>query len=168
LESILPVCQQRDSGPGMVKCVGPTRCLMRPCAKPITGSLFVAQGCGLVRRGRIARARRRLQVHQWTTHMKPLGRQRPPSTTSITPHTQVTSAHTHTPTHPISVYTVMSFCTSYRLIRTHPFNTHPFNGPFSGTTQVSRYQKGKTNLHFTEARDSEWQWHQLGHMQVCT
>jgi len=40
--------------------------------------------------------------------------------------------------------------------------------PLSGTTQVSRYQKGKTNLHFTEARDSEWQWHQLGHMQVCT
>jgi len=23
-------------------------------------------------------------------------------------------------------------------------------------------------LNFTEARDSEWQWHQLGHMQVCT
>ena len=36
------------------------------------------------------------------------------------------------------------------------------------TTQVSRYQKGKTSLDFTEARDSEWQWHQLGHMQVCT
>jgi len=33
---------------------------------------------------------------------------------------------------------------------------------------VSRYQKGKTNLDFTEARDSEWQWHQLGHMQDCT
>jgi len=33
---------------------------------------------------------------------------------------------------------------------------------------VSRYQKGKTNLDFKEARDSEWQWHQLGHMQVCT
>ena len=47
-------------------------------------------------------------------------------------------------------------------------HTHPFNGPFSGTTQVSRYQKGKTNLDFTEARDSEWQWHQLGHMQVYT
>jgi len=44
----------------------------------------------------------------------------------------------------------------------------PINGPFSGTTQVSRYQKGKTNLDFTEARDSEWQWHQLDHMQVCT
>jgi len=33
---------------------------------------------------------------------------------------------------------------------------------------VSQYQKGKTNLDFTEARDSEWQWHQLGDMQVCT
>jgi len=31
---------------------------------------------------------------------------------------------------------------------------------------VSRYQKGKTNLDFTGARDSEWQWHQLGHMQA--
>ena len=47
-------------------------------------------------------------------------------------------------------------------------HTHPFNVPFSGTTGVSRYQKGKTNLDFTEARDSEWQWHQLGHMQVYT
>ena len=46
-------------------------------------------------------------------------------------------------------------------------HTHLFNGPFSGTTWVSRYQKGKTSLDFTEARDSEWQWHQLGHMQVC-
>jgi len=47
-------------------------------------------------------------------------------------------------------------------------HTHPFNGPFSGTTRVRRYQKGKTNLDFTEARDSEWQWHHLGRMQVCT
>jgi len=45
-------------------------------------------------------------------------------------------------------------------------HTHPFNSPLSRTTQVSRYQKGKTNLDFTEATDSEWQWHQLGHMQV--
>ena len=37
-----------------------------------------------------------------------------------------------------------------------------------GTTRVSRYQKGETNLDFTGARDSEWQWHQLDHMQVCT
>ena len=45
-------------------------------------------------------------------------------------------------------------------------HTHMFNVPFSVTTRVSRYQKGKTNLDFTEARDSEFQWHQLGHMQV--
>jgi len=31
----------------------------------------------------------------------------------------------------------------------------PFNGLFS-------------NLDFTGARDSEWQWHQLSNMQVCT
>jgi len=53
------------------------------------------------------------------------------------------------------------------VIYTHT-HTHPFNGPFSGTTRVSRHQKGKTNLDFTVARDSECQWHQLGHMQVCT
>jgi len=41
----------------------------------------------------------------------------------------------------------------------HTLTSIPFN---------SRYQKGKTNLDFTEARDSEWQWHQLGHVQVCT
>jgi len=44
-------------------------------------------------------------------------------------------------------------CLSVCLSVTH---THLFNSPFSGTTQVSRYQKG------------DWQWHQLGHMQVCT
>jgi len=33
---------------------------------------------------------------------------------------------------------------------------------------VSRYQKGTINLDFTQARDSGWQWHQLGHMQACT
>ena len=53
------------------------------------------------------------------------------------------------------------------MVRVHT-HTHPNNGPMSRTTQVSRYQKGKTNLDFTGARDSEWQWHQLGHMQVCT
>jgi len=56
-----------------------------------------------------------------------------------------TNVHTHTHTH-----------------------THLFNGPLSGTITVSQYQRGKTNLDFTEARDSEWQWHQIGHIQVCT
>ena len=56
---------------------------------------------------------------------------------------------------------------SYTHTHTH---THTFTGPFSGTTRVGRYQKGKINLDFTEAEagDSEWQWHQLDHMQVCT
>jgi len=40
-------------------------------------------------------------------------------------------------------------------------HTHPFNSPLSGSTRVSRYQKGKTNLGFTGARQwvavkSEW------------
>jgi len=81
----------------------------------------------------------------------------------------------------VSVLTdeLAALCTSmqtYRKVRlseeepssyTH-IHTHPFNFTLSGNTQVSRYQKGKTNLDFTEARDSEWQCHQLGHMQVCT
>ena len=58
-------------------------------------------------------------------------------------------------------------CSREYLWNTHT-HTHTFDGPFSGTIQVSRYQKGKTNLDFAVARDSEWQWHQLGHVQVCT
>jgi len=54
-------------------------------------------------------------------------------------------------------------------IQTHTHtHTHPFNDPLSGTTRASQNQKGITNLDFTVAIDSEWQWHQLGHMQVCT
>ena len=58
-------------------------------------------------------------------------------------------------------------CVYVRLINTSYTHTFRPNDPLSGTTRVSQYQKGKTNLNFTEARDSEWQWHQLGHMQVC-
>jgi len=39
----------------------------------------------------------------------------------------------------------------------------------SGMTRVSRYQKGKTRkvkpIWISGARDNEWQWHLLGHMQ---
>ena len=66
---------------------------------------------------------------------------------------------------PAEFTTCMQNLDSYCYTHTH---IHPFNGLLSGTTRVSRYQKGKTSLDFTEARDSEWQWHQLGHMQVCT
>ena len=49
----------------------------------------------------------------------------------------------------------------------HPTYTYTHNPFFrTVTTRVSWYQKGETNLYFTEA--GEWQWHQLGHMQVCT
>jgi len=34
--------------------------------------------------------------------------------------------------------------------------------------RVSQFQKGKNQSAFTGARDSERQWHQLGHMQICT
>ena len=53
------------------------------------------------------------------------------------------------------------------ILMSYNTHTHSFNDPLSGTTRVIGYQKGKTNLDFTEARDNEWQWHQLGHMQVC-
>jgi len=64
---------------------------------------------------------------------------------------------------PKSAFTCMS--TKSLFLNFYVIHTHLFNGPFSW---VSWYQKGKTNLDFTEARDSEWQWHQLGHMQACT
>jgi len=50
-------------------------------------------------------------------------------------------------------------------VNSYMTHTHPFNCPLSGTTRVGRYQKGKNQ---SEERYSEWQWHQLGHMQVCT
>ena len=68
--------------------------------------------------------------------------------------------------HRTNCYTWLTFRpTVYAYMHTH---THPFNGPLSRITWLSRYQKGKISLDFTEARDSEWQWHQLGRMQVCT
>jgi len=45
---------------------------------------------------------------------------------------------------------------NFGIIRTH---THPFDGPFS--------RKVKT-IWIILKQDSEWQRHQLGHMQVCT
>ena len=39
------------------------------------------------------------------------------------------------------------FTQSFLYMHTHT-HTHPFNGPFSGTTRVSRYQKGKNQSGF--------------------
>jgi len=66
-----------------------------------------------------------------------------------------------------SDFTALKASAAYTHTHTHT-HTHPFIGPLSRTTRVSRYQKGNANLDFTEARASEWQWHQLGRMQVCT
>jgi len=35
-------------------------------------------------------------------------------------------------------------------------------------TMDAQHRVVKTNLDLTEARYSEWQWHQLGRMQACT
>jgi len=49
-------------------------------------------------------------------------------------------------------------------IRTH---THPFNGPFPGLPWSAGTWKVRP-IWIILKQDSEWQWHQLGHMQVCT
>jgi len=61
---------------------------------------------------------------------------------------QITQAHTHARTHTHTHTRLTALC--------------PGLPGWAGTRKV------KTNLDFPEARDSEWQWHQLGHMQVCT
>ena len=66
------------------------------------------------------------------------------------------------------LHPVIIFFSQHMPIPSADTHTHPFNGPLSRTSRVSWYQKGKTNLDFNGARDSEWQWNPLGHMQVCT
>ena len=73
----------------------------------------------------------------------------------------IPAAHNYPPSAADSLESGRCVRTGESHTRTHA-HTHPFNGRFSRTTRVGRYQKGKTNLDFTEARDSEWQWHQLG------
>jgi len=69
----------------------------------------------------------------------------------------------------VSISDTTDFQDSPIIPKSHYTCTHTHTRLTAGTTQVSRYQNGKTkNLDFTEARDSERQWHQLGHMQVCT
>ena len=57
-----------------------------------------------------------------------------------------------------SVHVCHRVCT-----HTHPCLTAPFFRDYLGEP----VPEGKTNLDFTEARDSECKWHQLAHMQVC-
>jgi len=71
------------------------------------------------------------------------------------------------PEHPTSFHPTPS-CNLMTAVSQIIQQQYPLSGPLSRTTWISWYQKGKTNLDFTEARNSEWQWHQLGHMQICT
>jgi len=68
----------------------------------------------------------------------------------------------------LKLITCHTFWSLYTIIKhTHTHLTALFPGlPRSAGEQVSRYQKGKTNLDFSEARDSKWQWHQLGYMRL--
>ena len=53
--------------------------------------------------------------------------------------------------------------TEYLRYCTHT-HKHTLNGTFSGSIEVSRYQEGETDLDFTQARDSEWEWHQMSYI----
>ena len=67
----------------------------------------------------------------------------------------------------LKLITCHTFWSLYTIKHTHTHLTALFPGlPRSASEQVSRYQKGKTNLDFSEARDSKWQWHQLGYMRL--
>jgi len=46
-------------------------------------------------------------------------------------------------------------------------HTHPFYGPLDFVLDYPGEPVPEPS-DFTEARDSEWQWHQLGHVQICT
>jgi len=73
----------------------------------------------------------------------------------------------------VKYISVKQICHSKKHTHTHIHTTvlRP-SWILSGTTWVSQYQKGKTRKvnqsGFTEARKSEWQWHQQCHMQICT
>ena len=91
-----------------------------------------------------------------------------PSAAQITVHFNTATALSARPRNAIGRLCVcVCVCVQATVLKQQQ-HTRPFNGHFSETTLVSRYQKGRTNLDLTEARDSEWQWHQLSHMHVCT
>ena len=106
----------------------------------------------------------RLSLSQAAVHQDFLGRQQ-----LLTRYTQTrTHIHRHTRQHSSpSPCTVIVFWTSTTRPHTHTRARLTVLRPWLPGC-MSRFQKGKTNLDFTAARDSEWQWHQLGHMQVCT
>jgi len=53
-------------------------------------------------------------------------------------------------------------------LKSKQYSTRQRLSGFCPGTRVSRYQKGKINVDVIEARDIEWQWYQLGNMQICS
>ena len=66
------------------------------------------------------------------------------------------------------MYSSSSSSSSSTHARTHTHTHTHLTVLYPGLPRWAGTRKVKTNLDFTEARDSEWQWYQLGHMQVCT
>jgi len=56
----------------------------------------------------------------------------------------------------------------YRNKQTHTHTHTSILRPSGLCPGLPRWASTKTNLYFTEARDSQWQWHQLGYIQICT
>ena len=60
---------------------------------------------------------------------------------------------------------MVSSCLLYDMHMTHT-HTPPFNGLFSRTTWVGRYEKDKPFWILLKQERMGWQWHQLNHMQI--
>ena len=56
------------------------------------------------------------------------------------------------------------WCNNIYILKMDYTQACAFNGPLTG---LSRWA-GTRKVNQSEARDSEWQWHQLVHMKVCT
>jgi len=73
------------------------------------------------------------------------------ATCKSAPHSRQTTMPA--PHHSVFLQAGCPSCRPTNSVKAHTHtHTHTFNGPFSGTTQVSRYQKGKTNLDFTASK----------------
>ena len=89
---------------------------------------------------------------------------------ALMPRGRATFCHTNRLQFPLSR---VSHCNIYyravlQLDMKHTHTHTCLTALFPGLPRWAGTRKVKTNLDFTEARDSEWQWHQLGRMQVCT